>query len=213
MKKKKKRVLKFLCFFTAFVITVVSIYFSSDRIVVSLAEKTFDSIISSASYHAVDIIVEEKYRYSDLVDIKTDSSGNVGMIITDSYAVNKLAATAATKAYDYLSEKIEKGVEVPLGAFTGIRLISGFGAKVRMKVISVASVKCDFVSEFAQAGINQTRHSLYLNINCVVNVVTKTKTKKINDKITVLVFDNLIVGKVPNVVVRPITIGKSEIKP
>lgn len=213
MKKKKKRVLKFLCFFTAFVITFVSIYFSSDRIVVSLAEKTFDSIISSASYHAVDIIVEEKYRYSDLVDIKTDSSGNVGMIITDSYAVNKLAATAATKAYDYLSEKIEKGVEVPLGAFTGIRLISGFGAKVRMKVISVASVKCDFVSEFAQAGINQTRHSLYLNINCVVNVVTKTKTKKINDKITVLVFDNLIVGKVPNVVVTPITIGKSEIKP
>ena len=213
MKKKKKRVLKFLCFFTAFVITVVSIYFSSDRIVVSLAEKTFDSIISSASYHAVDIIVEEKYRYSDLVDIKTDSSGNVGMIITDSYAVNKLAATAATKAYDYLSEKIEKGVEVPLGAFTGIRLISGFGAKVRMKVISVASVKCDFVSEFAQAGINQTRHSLYLNINCVVHVVTKTKTKKINDKITVLVFDNLIVGKVPNVVVTPITIGKSEIKP
>ncbi len=213
MKKKKKRVLKFLCFFTAFVITVVSIYFSSDRIVVSLAEKTFDSIISSASYHAVDIIVEEKYRYSDLVDIKTDSSGNVGMIITDSYAVNKLAATAVTKAYAYLSEKIEKGVEVPLGAFTGIRLISGFGAKVRMKVISVASVKCDFVSEFAQAGINQTRHSLYLNINCVVNVVTKTKTKKINDKITVLVFDNLIVGKVPNVVVTPITIGKSEIKP
>lgn len=213
MKKKKKRVLKFLCFFTAFVITVVSIYFSSDRIVVSLAEKTFDSIISSASYHAVDIIVEGKYRYSDLVDIKTDSSGNVGMIITDSYAVNKLAATAATKAYAYLSEKIEKGVEVPLGAFTGIRLISGFGAKVRMKVISVASVKCDFVSEFAQAGINQTRHSLYLNINCVVNVVTKTKTKKISDKITVLVFDNLIVGKVPNVVVTPITIGKSEIKP
>ena len=144
MKKKKKRVLKFLCFFTAFVITVVSIYFSSDRIVVSLAEKTFDSIISSASYHAVDIIVEEKYRYSDLVDIKTASSGNVGMIITDSYAVNKLAATAVTKAYDYLSEKIEKGVEVPLGAFTGIRLISGFGAKVRMKVISVASVKLRF---------------------------------------------------------------------
>lgn len=213
MKKKKKKVLKFLCFFTAFVITVVSIYFSSDRIVVSLAEKTFDSIISSASYHAVDIIVEEKYRYSDLVDIKTDSSGNVGMIITDSYAVNKLAATAVTKAYAYLSKKIEKGVEVPLGAFTGIRLISGFGAKVRMKVISVASVKCDFVSEFAQAGINQTRHSLYLNINCVVNVVTKTKTKTINDKITVLVFDNLIVGKVPNVVVTPITIGKSEIKP
>ena len=213
MKKKKKRFFKFLCFLTTFAITVVSVYFSSDRIVVSFAEKTFDSIISSASYHAVDIIVEDKYNYSDLIDIKTDSEGNVGMIITDSYAVNKLATTAATKAYDYLSAEIGKGVEVPVGAFTGIRLISGFGAKVRMKVISVASVKCDFISEFAQAGINQTRHSLYLNINCVVNVVTKTKTETINDKITILVFDNLIVGKVPKVAVTPITIGKSEIKP
>lgn len=213
MKKKKKKIFKFLCFLAAFVITVVSIYFSSDRIVVSFAEKTFDSIISSASYHAVDIIVEEKYNYSDLIKIRTDSSGNVGMIITDSYAVNKLATTAATKAYDYLTAEIDKGVEVPVGAFTGIRLISGFGAKVRMKVISVASVKCDFISEFAQAGINQTRHSLYLNINCIVNVVTKTKTETINDKITILVFDNLIVGKVPEVAVTPITIGKSEIKP
>lgn len=213
MKKKKKKIFKFLCFLAAFVITVVSIYFSSDRIVVSFAEKTFDSIISSASYHAVDIIVEEKYNYSDLIKIRTDSSGNVGMIITDSYAVNKLATTAATKAYDYLTAEIDKGVEVPVGAFTGIRLISGFGTKVRMKVISVASVKCDFISEFAQAGINQTRHSLYLNINCIVNVVTKTKTETINDKITILVFDNLIVGKVPDVAVTPITIGKSEIKP
>ena len=108
MKKKKKRFFKFLCFLATFVITVVSVYFSSDRIVVSFAEKTFDSIISSASYHAVDIIVEDKYNYSDLIDIKTDSEGNVGMIITDSYAVNKLATTAATKAYDYLSEEIGK---------------------------------------------------------------------------------------------------------
>lgn len=77
-----------------------------------------------------------------------------------------------------------------------------------MKVISVSSVKCDFVSDFTQAGINQTRHSMYININCVVNFVTKTATREINDVISILVFDNLIVGKVPDVIVSPITIGK-----
>lgn len=210
MKTKKKRLFKFICFFAAFIVLAVSVYFSSNRIVVEFAEKTFDSIISSASYHAVDVIIGKKYKYADLVDVKTDSSGNISMVITDSYEVNRLATTAATNAYNFLSEETGKGVDVPIGAFTGIRLISGFGSKVKMKVISVASVKCDFISEFTQAGINQTRHSLYLNINCTVNLVTKTKTKLINDKITILVFDNLIVGKVPDVIVSPVTIGKGE---
>ena len=165
-------------------------------------------MISSASYHAVDALIEKKYKYSDLVDIKTDNDGKISMVVTDSYEVNKLAAIVATNAYDYLSGEIVKGVEVPVGAFTGIRLLSGFGTKVKMKVISVSSVTCDFVSDFTQAGINQTRHSMYININCVVNFVTKTATREINDVISILVFDNLIVGKVPDVIVSPITIGK-----
>lgn len=208
MKRKKKRVFKFFCFLSAFLILAVSIYFSSNKIVIDFAAKSFDSMISAASYHAVNALIEKKYKYSDLVDIKTDNDGKISMVVTDSYEVNKLAAIVATNAYDYLSGEIVKGVEVPVGAFTGIRLLSGFGTKVKMKVISVSSVKCDFVSDFTQAGINQTRHSMYININCVVNFVTKTATREINDVISILVFDNLIVGKIPDVIVSPITIGK-----
>lgn len=193
-----------------FVVIFLSVYFSSDRIVVGYAEKKFNSLISSASYHAIDFLVSEKYKYGDLVEVKTDNSGNISMVITDSLEVNRLAATAANNAYDFLSEEIKSGVEVPVGAFTGIRLLSGFGKKVRMKIISVASVKCEFVSDFSEAGINQTRHSLYINIHCIVNIVTKTKKVTAQDKITVLIFDNLIVGKVPQVMITPVTIGKGE---
>lgn len=193
-----------------FVVIFLSVYFSSDRIVVGYAEKNFDSLISSASYHAIDFLVSEKYKYGDLVEVKTDNTGNVCMVITDSLEVNRLAATAANNAYDFLSQEIKKGVEVPIGAFTGIRLLGGFGKKINMKLISVASVKCEFISDFAEAGINQTRHSLYININCVVNIVTKTKKVTAQDKITVLIFDNLIVGKVPQVMINPVTIGKGE---
>lgn len=193
-----------------FVVIFLSVYFSSDRIVVGYAEKNFDSLISSASYHAIDFLVSEKYKYGDLVEVKTDNTGNVCMVITDSLEVNRLAATAANNAYDFLSQEIKKGVEVPIGAFTGIRLLGGFGKKINMKLISVASVKCEFISDFAEAGINQTRHSLYININCAVNIVTKTKKVTAQDKITVLIFDNLIVGKVPQVMINPVTIGKGE---
>lgn len=212
MKCKKKKIFKFFCFLIAFLTLVASLYFSSDRIVVDYAVKCFDSAISSASYYAVDVIVDKKYRYADLVDVKTDKDGQISMVVTDSYEVNRLSATVATNAFNYLTGEIKKGVDVPVCSFTGIRLISGFGPTVKMKVISVASVKCDMISTFTQAGINQTRHSLYLNINCTVNIVTKTATKSINETISVLVFDNLIVGKVPSVMITPFTIGKGEVK-
>ena len=212
MKCKKKKIFKFFCFLIAFLTLVASLYFSSDRIVVDYAVKCFDSAISSASYYAVDVIVDKKYGYADLVDVKTDKDGQISMVVTDSYEVNRLSTTVATNAFNYLTGEIKKGVDVPVFAFTGIRLISGFGPTVKMKVISVASVKCDMISTFTQAGINQTRHSLYLNINCTVNIVTKTATKSINETISVLVFDNLIVGKVPSVMITPFTIGKGEVK-
>ena len=210
MKCKKKKIFKFLIFLMIFVVIFLSVYFSSDKIVIGYAEKNFNSLISSASYHAIDFLVSEKYRYGDLVEVKTDNSGNVSMVITDSLEVNRLATTAANNAYNFLSEEIKNGVEVPIGAFTGIRFLGGFGKKIKMKLISVASVKCEFISDFAEAGINQTRHSLYININCVVNIVTKTKRVTSQDKITILIFDNLIVGKVPQVMISPVTIGKGE---
>ena len=108
MKRKKKRVLKFFCFLSAFLILAVSIYFSSNKIVIEFAAKSFDSMISAASYHAVDALIEKKYKYSDLVDIKTDNDGKISMVVTDSYEVNKLAAIVATNAYDYLSEAFKR---------------------------------------------------------------------------------------------------------
>jgi hypothetical protein len=79
-----------------------------------------------------------------------------------------------------------------------------------MKLLSVSSVKCDIISNFTQAGINQTRHSLYLDINCTVSIVTKTARKIAKDKISVLIYDNLIIGKVPSVFINSQIVGSGE---
>jgi sporulation protein YunB len=130
------------------------------------------------------------------------------MITSNSYEVNLLATKIANETYDFLDEKTKLGVNVPLGVFTGIRLISGYGKTIKMKLISTSSVKCEIRSEFTEAGINQTRHALYLDINCEVNIVTKTNSKRITDKISVLVYDNLIIGKVPSVFINSQIIGE-----
>lgn len=205
--KKKKFKFKLFCFILAVLITAICLYFSSNKILEEIALKSYSSLISSASYDAIDKMLEPKYDYRSLVSISTDKEGQINMLMTDSYKVNLMASKVATNAYNYLDEYTKRGVEVPICAFTGIRLISGFGNKIKMQLISVSSVKCEIISDFKQAGINQTRHLLYANVFCTVSLITKTSSKTVSDRISILIYDNLIIGKVPEVFVNSQVIG------
>lgn len=207
-KRKKKKFGKSIAFFLCFCAVFFSLYYSSNRIMEEIAQKSYVSTISGASYEAIGHVVDEGYSYDDLMQIEKDVSGNIVMVISDSRKVNALATSVAKFTFDYLSAETKKGVDVPLGAFTGIRLIGGFGVPVRMKLISVTSVKCKISSSFESAGFNQTRHLVILEIVSDVSLITKFHTKEICDSIEVLVYDNLIVGKVPAVLVDTRVIGE-----
>lgn len=207
VKKKKRRALKIFCFLIAFIILFSCLYSSSNKILVDYAEKSFHSYISAASYQSFDVLLTEKYSYSDLIKVDKNSVGEIVMVSADSYAVNKIALNVAKNAFDYLNERTAEGVGIPFGAFTGIRLIGGFGKKINMKLVSVATVKSKILSSFEQAGINQTRHTLTLSLSCEAAIVNKYRTKTVTDDISLLIYDNLIIGKVPNVLVSPTVIG------
>ena len=77
-----------------------------------------------------------------------------------------------------------------------------------MKLLSVSFVKTEIVSNFSQAGINQTRHTLMLNLRCETAVLTRTGNKTVKNEISMLIYDNLIVGKVPSVLISPMIVGQ-----
>ncbi len=205
--KRKKRLFKLSAFLLSFIILFLYLYFSSNRILEEYALKSFISAISTVSYSAIDTIIEGGYDYSDLIEIEKNNDGDVSMVVTQSFKVNELAVLSAKKTFSLLESTLNNGVDIPLGAFSGIRMISGFGAKVNMKLLTASSVKCDIVSEFQSAGINQTRHLMYLNILAEATIVTKISTKSVNESIKILVYDNLIIGKVPSVLVSSSVIG------
>ena len=207
--KRKKRFLKRFILIVCFIFLASSLYLSSNRILLETGEKTFTSLISTSSYSAINKVVERGYSYKDLIEIEKNSSGEVTMIIAESRKVNELASDIATETYSVISKRADEGVKIPIGALSGIRLISGFGEKITMKLLSVSSVKCNIVSEFQSAGINQTRHVMFVDIVSEVSIVTKISTKTVIDSVRVLVYDNLIVGKVPSVLFTSSVIGSS----
>lgn len=155
-----------------------------------------ESALSSASYVAISKVVGD-VNFSEFFSVTTDSLGNVQMVASDSLKLNNLSYMLATQTHSAFKVIEAGGVGVPLGAFTGISFLSGLGKEINVKMIKVESVRCEFVSSFTACGINQTKHSLYLNVIPECTLVVGLKSVKLNKSIQYLCYENLILGKVP----------------
>lgn len=198
MKKSKK---KSKCFKRLFILLFIAIFITlysfSNKMLIDLGVSSYSGVLSTASYYALDKSLGSNYDFNSLFTIHKDEKGEIQMITTDAFTFNKLSAVIVDNVTIFLNDYLSKGVEVPIGVFTGIQILSGFGKKVKMPLITVNSVKCDVVSKFEEAGINQTKHSIYVNIVPDVFVVTRFTTKRLTDSITILMYENVIIGKVP----------------
>lgn len=137
-------------------------------------------------------------NYENFIEIEKNNSGEITLIKANTYNVNLVSRKLVDATQNFLSTSLEKGIGVPLLVFSGIAVISGYGPEIILNVASVASVECEFVSEFNSAGINQTLHSIYIIIKSKVNLEIPLKKYKIENQSKVLVSEAVIVGKVPD---------------
>ena len=57
---------------------------------------------------------------------------------------------------------------------------------------------CDFTSTFDSVGINQTKHSIYLNVIADISIVTPARTENFAVTTEILVGESVLVGKIPD---------------
>lgn len=181
------------------VIIAVTVYMQKNvsGILYAICEASVRSMTVQAVNDAVSETVSDA-EYSSFVTITYDSEGRVSGLTANAQRVNLFARTTASASMAKISAAADKGVKVPLGAFTGIELFAGFGPEITFKVLSVGSVSSGFISSFSGAGINQTVHSVYLNVSAEVRVVLPAGAENVTAQTQVLVAETLIVGEVPD---------------
>ena len=148
---------------------------------------------------AINDTLTERIKYTDLISVEKDNDGNISLLSADSYAVNSLCRTIAINTENILSAELEKGFDVPLFAFTGLKFFSGVGRKIKYHAIALDSVNCEFISKFTSVGINQTLHSLYIKVVCEVDIEFLHKSKAVSVDSEILISESVLVGKVPEV--------------
>ena len=157
---------------------------------------------------AVYYTLSDELRYEDLVNVERDEKGNIVAVSANALKINKIARDTASISQSNLKNLSLNGIPIPLGALTGIEAFAGLGPQIPFRIIPVSSVSCDFFSEFESVGINQTKHSIYLNVIADISIVMPSRTENFAVITEILVGEFVIVGSVPDTYLQTDIFGK-----
>lgn len=142
--------------------------------------------------------VMENYKYEDLAVVIKDDNGKIQMIKLNIIPVNEIISDVAIKIQEELNSVENANFGIRLGSFTGIKLLSGVGPYVKVRMSTIGTVETELKSQFKSAGINQTVHQIYLDINCNVSILTPFNSTTEEIKNQILIAEAVIVGEIPS---------------
>ena len=197
--KFKARLLAILLTMVGFT-TVLWIYFQRNvtRVLISISEATMRASTTVAVNDAVYYTLSDEMRYEDLVTITRDTEGEIIAVAANPLKINKIARDTASISQSNLKNLSLNGIPIPLGALTGIEAFAGLGPSIHFRIIPVSSVSCGFSSTFESVGINQTKHSIYLNVIADISIVMPSRTENFAVATDILIGEWVIVGTVPD---------------
>lgn len=199
--KKKKKIKKIYLFFAVFLIFFIAISIYVNKVVYSVineyAEARVKSMTTIAVNNAILTVLNQEIAYSDLVKINTDESGNVQYIEANTIKINNIAKNTAYQSKNELNKIGEQILKIPLGTLTNSPILNGYGPPINIKLLSSGSVICHFKSQFTGAGINQTRHRIFIEVCADMDLVLPSSQNNIQCTIEVFIAEAVIVGQVP----------------
>lgn len=200
-KRRRRLAIFLLCLFFLIVSgAILYVIFVVDPIVIEASSQAIYSLSTSAVSDAVyDVLSEDNISYDMLVSIEYDDQGKINLISLDTVQLNIITRKFYQVAQVYLDEMCDVGVNVPAGAFTGLPFLSGVGWSVNLKLTSIGAMTSVFVSDFSSAGINQTKHSLYISLHASVSLILPCYSSTIDSTTEVLIAESVIIGDVPEV--------------
>lgn len=188
-----------ICSLTLFII-VVFVYLNNvvNPVIIESSEAKTRSLSQQAVEQAIYETINETSIYDTLVMIARDEQGNVSYITTNTLQINMLARELSKNAQAKLENLGAKGIDIPLGTFTGMPIFVGRGPNINVKLLPIGSIYCKFSSKFIDAGINQTNHKIYLTISTNVSVILPTANQTVQTTTEVMIAESIIVGKIPD---------------
>lgn len=140
--------------------------------------------------------------YQDLIDVEQNDEGRIVMAQINTMAVNRVVAEATMATRKALSDLGKKQVNIPLGEVMDNYLLATYGPDIPVRLVPFGRVNTEVIDSFEEAGINQTRHKIYLHIHTEVQIVIPFIAESVKVEAAVPVADAVYMGEVPDTVIN-----------
>ncbi|MBO6301370.1 MAG: sporulation protein YunB [Ruminiclostridium sp.] len=143
-------------------------------------------------------------RFSDaegcegLVKLTFDKDGRIAALETDRAKINSMKALLSEAVNEGLDSLSEEEVGISVGTLTGISVLYGTGAMLSFRLEPRGKAETRLVSSFKTSGINQTIHSIILNVETELSPMMPGFTETVNVSFDILLAQTVIVGSVPD---------------
>ncbi|WP_371370719.1 sporulation protein YunB [Sporomusa aerivorans] len=159
-----------------------------------IATQSINKVINSQ----VSLTVDPK----TLLNVTLDERGRVVLIQPNTMEFNRLGADTTIKVQEALKEITEEKIHIPIGQVLGSQLLASMGPKITVTIIPMGTVQVKVIDKFEQAGINQTRHMVYLVATTQIRIVVPLVSQSVSVNTQVPIAEYVVVGEVPNTYVQ-----------
>lgn len=167
--------------------------FSQDYIVNFAGQITTDAL-SDAVNNTLDDL---DFNYNDFAEPKYNSDGKVKSIETNSKNINIFKAAVTKSAQDEVVKIKHSEMKIPLGAFTGLTLLSNAGPEIPITFCLTGNFNSRIESSFESAGINQTIHHIKLIITSHIVTGSVDHQGEMTFDTDFELAQSVIVGEIP----------------
>lgn len=168
-----------------------------------LIESMAESRAKSVAVRVISEVVNEtmektQVTYSDLVIFQKNNEQNITAVTSNVVEINKLKSLLASEIEKRISDIEYMSTKIPLGNLLSQSLLSGMGPKINIKMVPVGFANIEMRNEFSSAGINQTKHEIYLEVKCSISVLLPMSSLAASVTTQIPVAETIIVGSVPD---------------
>ena len=144
------------------------------------------------------VLREDNISYDKLMTFDKNSDGAITAVTADTLQMNLLKYDITSEVIRELQHIPSSDLAIPLGNVVGGQIFTGRGPMVYVRVQPIGNVISSITSSFSDAGINQTRQQIMLNIHTDIAVMISIYTVSTSVDSNFCIADTVIIGSVPS---------------
>ena len=165
------------------------------EIAAAQAQNTMTAVVENA---VTADLAARQVSYADFVTIQRDEGGAITALTTDMARMNLLRSELTAAVLEALEGVDVSDVQVPLGSLFDLEPLWAKGPALKAKAMTVGTVRAEFDSQFTSAGVNQTLHRIWLEVDVPMTLLLPGGRVETALQTRLCVAETVIVGKVPD---------------